>query len=475
MLTFFYIIYTASALWAFISILLYGDRPARSIAWIFIVILIPILGVLFYIIFGINRKRFKFFTLNFNAKRKLYALNHNSDSIEEFKHKFDSTKYSKIGKLMRKSSGFPAIDGNTVEVIKNPNEVFDKILQEIDKAEKFIHLQYYILEEGEILDKFCSLLQKKAQEGVEVRILYDALGSNGWSNRTIKKLKKSGVHIFPILPIKLTTILSTLNYRNHRKIVIIDGVIGFTGGVNVSDKYVKEVSPLGIWDDLHIKLEGGVVDHLHRIFIKDYYFASNDTLLAADDDYVPKQKKAGEMLVQVVAGGPDMQYLSILHQYAMMIHCAEESIYIENPYFIPDKVLLEAIKMAVLRNVEVKIMVPKNIDSKVAKYSMFSRFEDLLKAGVHIYLLKDTFSHSKLIIIDGELVSIGSGNFDYRSFEHNYEANTLIFDEKIAKDLKKDFEKNIEKCKTLNYEAFEKRSYKEKLLEGMARIFSPLL
>jgi cardiolipin synthase len=343
----------------------------------------------------------------------------------------------------------------------------------MENAEKFIHAQYYILEKGEILNRIFDIFERKIAEGVEVRMLYDAFGSYGLSRKRMKHLKKIGVHIFPILPLKFHTILSTLNYRNHRKILVIDGKLAFTGGVNISDKYITAENPLGIWGDMHLQLKGHIVDHLHRIFIKDYYYASNDTLLTSED-YVPKQEKAGDHLVQIISGGPDHMNLSILHQYLAMISAADKSIYIENPYFIPNKALLEAIKMAALQGVDIRIMVPKDSDSQLAKYSMFSNFQELLRTGVKIYTL-EKFSHSKLIIIDKEIASIGSGNFDYRSFEHNYETNTLLYDAAISKELAADFESEIDNCVQLDYEDFKKRSLLMKLSEGAARIFSPLL
>ena len=474
MLIAFYSIYGVSTLWAIFSILLYGNRPARSIGWLLIVIIFPIIGVLFYILFGVNRKKFKFFTLNFNAKRKLYDLNHKSKNIEKFTYKFNTDKFGRIGKLLQRSSGFPVVQGNSIQLLKDGALTFDEIFEAFSKAEKFIHIQYYILEEGELLDKLISLFTEKIKIGVEIRILYDALGSNGWKNSAVKKLENLGAKTHPILPLKIGTILSTLNYRNHRKIAVIDGVVAFTGGVNVSDKYIKANSDLGIWDDLHLKVEGPVVDHLHRIFIKDYYFASNEVLLT-NEFYLPFQKEKGSSLIQIVAGGPDLKYLSILHQYLMMIHTAEKSIYIQNPYFIPNKALLEALKMAVLSGVDVKIIVPKNNDSTLAKHSMFANFEDLLEAGIKICVLKTTFSHCKLIIIDEEIASIGSGNFDYRSFEYNYEVNTLIYDKNITEELSNDFKKSIESCDVLDYNSFKNRPLTTKLLEGCAKIFSPLL
>tara|TARA_R110002049_G_scaffold242357_1_gene416165 strand:- start:7894 stop:9330 length:1437 start_codon:yes stop_codon:yes gene_type:complete len=474
--TFLYLLHAVLSIWAIVSILLFGNRPSRSIAWLFVVIVFPVFGVLLYVLFGINRKRFKFFSLNHIAKRKLYDLNHSSETIDDFKHKFEAHKYAKIGKLLKESSGFPAVDGNEVLVLKSGKETFEKLFTELKKAKSFIHLEYYILKPGKVLSDLCEILKNKLEEGVEVRILYDAFGSYNWKTKQVKQLIKKGAEVYPVLPIRFNTILSTVNYRNHRKLAIIDGVLAFAGGVNITDKYIDDSqSPFGIWDDMHLCLKGSIVDHLHRIFIKDFYFASKEKLLSDNSKYLPKQHVNGGGLLQMVSGGPDLDHLSILHQYVMMIHSATKNVLIENPYFIPNKMLLEALKMAALRGVEITLLVPKRSDSRVAKYSMYSNFEELLRVNINICILDNTFSHSKLIIVDKAIASIGSGNFDYRSFEHNYELNTLIYDKAIAQDLANDFLKTTKTATTLNYEAFKKRSLKDKLLEGLAKIFSPLL
>ncbi|WP_046756218.1 cardiolipin synthase [Kordia jejudonensis] len=473
MLTTFYTIYIISFIWAAFNILLYGNRPARSVGWLLIIFSLPIAGVILYIVFGINRKKFKFFRLNFNAKRRLYDFKDIVHNIDEDEHPFSKKKYARMNDLLKQSSDFPALEGNEVVLLKEGKQTFDTIFNALEKAENFIHMQYYIVENGELLTRMLDIFERKIAEGVEIRILYDAFGSYGLKRKRLKQLKKIGAHVFPILPLKFNTILSTLNYRNHRKILIIDGTLAFTGGVNISDKYISADSILGKWSDTHIQLKGLVIDHLHRIFIKDYYFASNDTLHATEK-YLPKQAETGNTLVQIISGGPDHRNLSILHQYLAMIGVAERSIYIENPYFIPNKALLEAIKMAALQGIDVRIMVPKESDSHLAKYSMFSNFQELLRTGVKIYTL-NSFSHSKLMIVDKEIATIGSGNFDYRSFEHNYETNTLIYDAEIAEELSNDFESELDHCESLDYEEFKKRSLKTKLLEGAARIFSPLL
>lgn len=473
----FITIYGLLTIWSIISILLYGDRPERSVGWLMVVIMFPIVGVIFYIFFGINRKRFKFLTLSFTAKRKLYDLNHSNKKNDDYEYNFTSEKHSKLGKLLENSSGFPAMDGNQIDILKSGEDFFETLFTSIKNAKSFIHMQYFIIENNELYKKLAELLKQKLAEGVEVRILYDAFGSWGLNNSKFsKKLRQMGAEIHAILPLNFSTVLTTINYRNHRKITVIDGNLAITGGFNLSNKYINpNASPFGLWDDVSLKIKGTAVDHLHRIFIKDYYFASKQKTSLIDDKYLPLQNKGNGALAQIVYGGPDSDYLAILHQYLMMIASANQSIYIRNPYFIPNRALLEALKMAALRGVDVKIMVPKQNDSKVAKYSMYSTFRDLLMADVKIYILEHIFSHSKIIIIDEEVVSVGSGNFDYRSFEHNYEANTLIYDKYIGKELSKDFIEDVNKCNLLNYESFKNRPLKEKLLEGLAKIFSPLL
>ena len=276
-----------------------------------------------------------------------------------------------------------------------------------------------------------------------------------------------------MMPLRFGNLLFTLNYRNHRKIVIVDGNIGFVGGVNVSDKYIKAESELGIWNDLHLKLEGPVVNSLHRVFIKDYHFASNEEMLL-NQKYLPETEPKGNSIVQIVSGGPDSKQPVIMQQYIGMINSAKASIYIANPYFIPGTTVLQALKIAALSGIKINLLIPKHSDSLMAKYSMFSRFEELLSIGVHIYLRED-FSHSKVIIIDEKLASVGSGNFDYRSFEHNFEANALIYDEKVTQSISNEFKSYCATNMSIDYSTFKNRSIFHKFIEGIAKFFSPLL
>ncbi len=468
------ILYCVLTLLAILHIILYSSRPTKSLSWLLIVLIFPFVGIVLYIVFGINRRRFKFFKLKQTVRRRLYNENFRDRLTQGQEIEFENNKIAKLSKLLRNSSDFVTQPANQVKVLQNGKETFDIIFEELKKAEKFIHLQYYIFEEGELFDKLYVLLKEKLENNVEVRIIYDAIGSYSLQKKAIKKFKDIGANVYPIMPLHFGSFLFTLNYRNHRKIIVIDGKIGFTGGVNISDKYINPKSELGIWDDTHLYLNGPAVDSLHRVFIKDYYFASNQELLLTKD-YLPELTEQGDVAVQIVAGGPDADHPSIMQQYISMINLAEEYIYISNPYFIPNNAMLEALRIAALSGVNIKLLVPKKSDSWLAKHSMLSFFEELLFLGIEIYQQKDDFLHSKVIVMDGEIASVGSGNFDHRSFEHNFETNALIYDSQIAENICHDF---IEDCKEsilLDYETYKKRGLKRRLSEGIARFFSPLL
>ncbi|MBP2830744.1 cardiolipin synthase [Aquimarina sp. U1-2] len=459
---------------AIIHIILYSSRPTKSLSWLLIVLIFPFLGILFYVIFGINRRRFKFFKLKETVKRKLYNKKYRDELIQEQKIEFKNRKYIRLSTLLKNSSGFVTQPSNQVKILHSGKETFKVIFEELKKAEKFIHLQYYIFEEGELFNKLYDLLKEKIENNVEVRILYDAIGSYSLRKKAKKKFIDIGAKVYPIMPLHFGSFLFTLNYRNHRKIIIIDGEVGFTGGVNISDKYIKSHSELGIWDDTHVYLKGPAVDSLHRVFIKDYYFASNQELLLKEK-YLPGIKQQGTTPVQIVAGGPDTDHPSIMQQYIKMINLAEEYIYISNPYFIPNSAMLEALRIAALSGVNIKLLVPKKSDSWLAKHSMLSFFEELLFLGIEIYQQRNDFLHSKVIVMDGEIASVGSGNFDHRSFEHNFETNALIYDPKIAEEICEDFIRDCEDSELLKYDTYINRSLQRKLSEGIARFFSPLL
>lgn len=474
MKTIFFVLYLSITIWALFSIIFHGTRPTKSISWVLAILALPFAGPLLYYLFGVNRRKFKLFKFKEAERRRLYESHLNDlNNQKEFIESFDPAKTKKLSKLIESNCILSAYSGNKVVLLNSGKDTFESLYKAIAKAEQFIHLQYFIIEEGQVVDRLYALFKEKIKQGVEVRMIYDALGSFSFSRKSIKQFQDIGVKTHAIMPVRFNNLLFTLNYRNHRKLVIIDGHTGFTGGVNLSDMYLVSKDDLGIWNDFHLKIEGPVVNSLHRIFIKDYHFSGDEELLL-QKKYLPDIKRAGESIVQMVTSGPDSSHPAIMQQYIAMINAAEKSIYIANPYFIPGVTVLQALKIAAMSGVEVNILVPKKSDSILARLSMYSNFEGMLRAGVHIYLRPD-FSHSKVIVIDSEIASVGSGNFDHRSFEHNFETNALLYEKALAKDIVNKFKERCTVSIKLDFEVFKDRPVAQKFFEGLARFFSPLL
>lgn len=394
--------------------------------------------------------------------------------MEQYKVDFKKDEQlHKISSLIENNS-FTAVYGkNEISILHDGEETFKTLFAALEEAKDFIHMQYYILEDGKLLDRLLDIFQRKAANGVDIRLIYDSFGSFGIRGRLKKKFQDIGVSIYPILPIRMGNLLFSINFRNHRKIVVVDGKVAFTGGVNISDKYIDGTTELGKWKDAHLRLTGPVVNSLHLIFLKDFFYASGQK----DFDPTPfmlEPNLSGQTNAQVVAGGPDSEQAVIMQQYMAMVNGAKECIKIANPYFIPGEPFLEAIKIAAQSKVEVVLLVPEKTDSVAAKYAMYSQFENLLRVGARIFVRKD-FSHSKILIVDNKIISVGSGNFDYRSFEHNYETNIIIYDTELSKELSNEFDALCEKSKELTFSRFKKRPRWKKFLEGLSKFFKPLL
>lgn len=459
--------------WAFYNILYFGVKPSKSLSWILITLLFPFIGVFIFVFFGINRRKIKYFELKETKKRKNYIRKSFEDKRNNEVSELENIKSKKLSTLIYNNTNIPLENRNKVTILKSGKDAFESLFEALENAKNFIHLQYYILEEGKNLSKLIDIIERKREENIEVRILYDFIGSYYLKKSTKNKLKEIGVKIYPETPFRFGSFLFSLNYRNHRKLAIIDNKVGFTGGVNISDDYIDEDTHLGIWQDTHIKTEGCAVASIHKSFLKDYYYAT-DKDLSKNKKYTEPFDIKGDIKVQIVSSGPDYEQSVVMQQYLSFINLAEQKINVLNHYFIPTFSILEAFKIAALSGIEVNLLLSKKTDSKMATYSMYSYFEALLKAGVNIYL-RDDFSHSKVIFIDDEITSIGSTNFDCRSFEHNYELNTIIFDKGKAKEVLEEFENRKEKATKLELKEFLNRSKTQKTLERICRFFSPLL
>lgn len=385
-------------------------------------------------------------------------------------------KYQKLMNLVYHNSHFPPVENNKLTLLKDGKTTFGSIFEALENANHRIHLLYYIFEEGELANKLLFLFERKISEGVQVRMIYDGIGSFSLSKGYIKKLQDIGVEVYPFLPFKFGRFLSSLNYRNHRKIIVIDGVVAFTGGINISDKYLRGDLELGVWHDMHLRLDGASAGHLDYVFAMDWFLVCQKAIppLRVGQEKAAKELNS-DKLVQIVSGGPDDDFPSLEQAYFTIINKANSYIYITNPYLIPGRAILQALQTAALGGIDVRIMVSGNTDNKIVNWSVRSYFESMLKAGIKIYLFPDGFLHSKIIVSDDAIATIGTANLDDRSFEQNYEVNAIVYDSHFAELLRKDFQKDAKGSKQITYEEYLERPLTQKLKEGLGKIFSPLL
>ena len=473
-----------------INIILENRDPTKTMAWLLIFIVLPGVGLIIYCFLGRNiRKRKLFHTQKLASDIKENNLFKNMESIEELveleqisiknNKLLDDRNYEEIKKkvvsLLLNTGKFPFTSNNDVKIFIDGNEKFESLLKDIENAKEHIHLEYFIIKNSDIGIKIKDLLIKKAKSGVKVKILYDDVGCwRFWFHRKFfNDMKKVGIQISAFLPATFPFIGGKLNYRNHRKIVIIDGHIGYTGGINIGDEYMGKNKKFGYWRDTHIRIEGSSVYMLQMVFLTDWYYTTKKAEF--EPKYFPKLEHKGNSMILVVATGPDSDWEAIHYAYFSAICNAKERVYIETPYFIPDEGLLRALKSAALSGVDVRIIFPSIADHKIVHQASYSYFDDILKSGGKVYLYNKGFIHSKLIIIDDKIASTGSANMDLRSFMLNFEINAFIYDKDIINKISDDFFEDLKNSKEVDLEVFQNRPFIKKWAESVARLFSPIL
>ncbi len=471
------LIYPVTIVFIIILILLENRDPIKTLAWILVLVLLPFIGIILYLFFGRNFRKRKTFSKKAESD---YAQIHNLQGLNllnlEQQNFYNDPKIkdkSNIITLLLNNSKALLTEKNEVNVLTNGAETFPAIFQALKKAEDHIHLEFYIIEDDQIGNKIREILEEKAKNGIKVRVIYDGVGSWQLNRRYIKSLQKAGVEIHPFRPVNFPFLTSKLNYRNHRKIIVVDGKTGFLGGLNISDKYLYGDKKLGFWRDTHLQLKGDAVKSLQTVFLTDWYFVSNQIL--NQKSLFPEVEIEGRKLAQIVAGGPDSEWSSIMQAYFSAIATAKEYIFISTPYFTPNRSILTALKTAALSGIDVRLILPGNSDSWIIKWCSFSYIEELLNAGVRVFIYQNGFTHSKIMIVDGVFGSIGSANMDIRSFDQNLEINALIYDREIMINLKNSFYNDLSNSYELTPENYQKRPLNQKFKESFARIFSPIL
>nr|WP_221898804.1 cardiolipin synthase [Robiginitalea sp. SC105] len=457
--------YILLALTIVVSLLLNGVRPSKTLAWLLAIFTIPVGGMLLYLLVGRNRRKFKVY-----SQHRRTPVPGPADS-----EKWPGGGPSEmIRRIIGINTDFPLTLHNRAELLKDGQITFERIFKALETARETIHVQYYIFEEGELADRLLELFTRKEAQGVEVRLLYDSIGSFSLSKPYLKRLREAGIEPHAFLPFRFGKFLSSLNYRNHRKIIVVDGKTAFTGGINISDKYLKGDQNLGMWHDMNLMLQGPAAAHLDTVFLNDWELVTGQHLPLPDPAALPPEL-SGSSPAQILATGPDDDFPLMEQLFFLLINNARHHIYITNPYLIPSQAIQLALQTAALGGVDVRILLSARADSRLVTWCIRSYFHRFLKSGIRIYLYPKGFLHSKVITVDDRIATVGTANMDNRSFQHNYEVNAVLYDPEIAISLKEDFLSDSRQSLQLDYESFRQRPWLHQLAEGAARVLSPVL
>lgn len=464
----------ANIFFSFSLIFIERKDPATTWAWLMIMIIFPGVGFIIYLLLGQNFSRARLF----KEKKEFDTIKRRELSkdfaSEEHEH-IGGEQYLDLIRMNYTHSGAKCTYNNEVDVYYNGVDKFKQLIKDLKNAKKFIHIQYYIIRPDRLGKKIMSILEEKAAEGVEVRFLVDSMGSYRVTKRSLKNFTKNGGKFEIFFPGILPHVNTRINYRNHRKMVIIDGEYGYTGGFNVGDEYIGEDKHIGFWRDTHIRIRGEAVNDLTDRFLLDWCYASGEEIDDFSKFYPEKPIRDGDIAIQIVTSGPDHNEEYIKNAYMKMINNAKKYVYLETPYFVPDAPMLEALKLSALSGVDVRLIIPGKPDHVFMKWAASAYIGDLLNAGAKVYLYQNGFIHAKTIVADGKVCTVGTANMDMRSYCLNFEVNAFIYDDRIAKNLETQFFKDIEDCKVMTKEEYDKRSVSLRIRESIIRLISPIL
>ncbi|KAA9039489.1 cardiolipin synthase [Ginsengibacter hankyongi] len=460
--------------------IVYDTRSStKTIAYLLLSILVPVAGILFYLVFGVNYWKLKLYNKKSAEGKKIL------DKLEK-EWEIPTAEFLKksgyvlegnyeLAAMLLKELHTPLSGGNKVKILVNGEEKFPEVLTALKEAKHHIHLEYYIYENDSIGKEIENILIAKAKEGIQVKFIYDDFGSPSINKKMEIRLKEAGVEVYPFQKVLFYLLANRLNYRNHRKIIVIDGQTAFTGGINVSDKYINNKPGRLYWRDTHIRIDGPGVFYLQYLFFTDWNFCCGKKIKPSFEHFVAGKTFPENTFLQVVASGPDADQPAILFSILQAINLATKEILITSPYLIPGDTILDALKVAALSGLSVKLLVPGISDSKLVNAASRSYYGELLFAGIDIYLYNKGFVHAKTMVTDGKFSVIGTANMDMRSFELNFEVNVLLYDEKISKKLRSIFFEDLKDAKKIDAKKWNKRPVYKQLPEKLARLFSPVM
>lgn len=462
-------LYAAMVIASVIVVLRENRNPIRALSWVIALIFLPGVGLIFYLFFGRSLKGHQM--ISRHNKRKLMH-NHTPRNIDI--NTLDlPMEHRSLVKLSHTLCRAPFTANNEIRIFTNGPEKFEALKEDLRNARHSIFLQYYIFLDDKIGTEIAEILKEKARNGVMVKVIYDHVGSFSAKNSFFRQMKEAGVDTHPFFQVTFPQLANRINWRNHRKIVVIDEEIGYIGGMNIADRYVYGDTDGTAWRDTHFRLRGDIVESLIYSFAIDWNFLKKTPeLLKVKPAPVSFSNSTG---VQLVTCGPTDSWNNLTMVFLKAISSARQSIFIQTPYFLPTDSLLSALQAAALAKADVRIMMPEKTDSVLLHYASFSYVTQCLKAGIKVYLYEPGMLHAKAMIIDNKLVTAGSTNFDFRSFENNFECNLLIYDEQINRRMRDIFFDDLKHCRKLSIAEWRKRPLGQRFLESLLRLVSPIL
>ena len=463
-----YWVYLVFAIPVMVKVVMNNHDTIKTFAWILVLVYLPFVGLVLYFFLGRDSRKMKII-----GRRQLSQLQKKQFENGPECRPVLLNEYSPLVSFFKNTSSANLLGATEAKVIPSTKEFASLLLSEIDAAKDSIHVQFYIFEDDEFGRLLSEHLIAKARQGVEVRVIYDSVGCLGVSKVFFETMRCAGIYVESFLKVRFPLLTNKVNYRNHRKVVVIDGKVGFVGGCNIADRYLHGVK-WGGWRDTMLLLRGSAVHGLQASFLIDWYF-TNSTLVCGAR-YFPSLPSSGNTLVQVVQSDPIGDVRTILTGMIKALSTAKNYVYLQTPYFMPDESFMQALRSAAQSGVDVRLMIPQRSDSILANYASRSYFVNLMRAGVKIYLYTGGFLHSKTFVCDDYLSSVGSVNVDFRSFYYNFEVSAFVYGREVAHGLKEAFMEDTKMCRLLTLNGFmSERSLKERCAESVARLFSPLL
>lgn len=463
-----------------VIIVFFERRNPKSVwAWLLLLLFLPFAGFVLYLLFGQDirkRKRFKVKELEDRLSQMIRKQEHQIKNKELQKRQEEADEYADLMMYNLETSGALVTDDNEIDIFTDGNEKFDALIEDMKRAEHFIHMQYYIIKDDVLFKRIVEVLKERAAAGVQVRILFDGMGGRFTSAKCWKRLREAGIESAEFFPPLFGRLQFRINYRNHRKIVVIDNKLAYVGGFNIGKEYVDLDERFGHWRDTHLRIRGTAVYGLALRFLMDWNYCSGQNLLETGEYLEGLEPAATDgCMVQIISSGPDNPTEQIRDNYLKLITKAKKSIYIQTPYFIPDEAIFAALKVAIYSGVDVNIMIPCKPDHPFVYWATYSYIGDLVMAGANCYTYDKGFLHSKGVVADGKTFCYGTANMDIRSFALNFEVNATVYDEKKAMEMVEIFHKDLEDCTQITRDSYASRGLWLRVKEQVCRLLSPLM